>query len=109
MDQFILGSFGVSSIEVMALGKPVLCYIMDQVEINLPEACPIINANLDNLESKLEQLILKYKGIHNPFICGGSKDTGDDGLPNMIFVAPAMGADGFAIYQKVKDYSAPSY
>ena len=58
---------------------------------------------------KLEQLILKYKGIHNPFICGGSKETGDDGLPNMIFVAPAMGADGFAIYQKVKDYSAPSY
>ena len=58
---------------------------------------------------KLEQLILKYKGIHNPFICGGSKKTGDDGLPNMIFVAPAMGADGFAIYQKVKDYSAPSY
>ena len=58
---------------------------------------------------KLEQLILKYKGIHNPFICGGSKETGDDGLPNIIFVAPAMGADGFAIYQKVKNYSAPSY
>lgn len=58
---------------------------------------------------KLEQLVLKYKGIYNPFICGGSEEKGDDGLPTMIFVAPAMGADGFAVYQKVKDYSAPSY
>ena len=69
-------------------------------------------ATIEELQArvdKLEQLILKYKGICNPFICGGSKETGDDGLPNMIFVAPAMGADGFAIYQKVKDYSAPSY
>ena len=69
-------------------------------------------ATIEELQArvdKLEQLILKYKGIHNPFICGGSKETNEDGLPTMIFVAPAMGADGFAIYQKVKDYSAPSY
>lgn len=58
---------------------------------------------------KLEQLILKYKGIYNPFICGGSKEKDEDGLPNIIFVAPMMGADGFAIYQKIKDYSAPEY
>ena len=77
--------------------------------MNQPTQTTVTIKELQTRVDKLEQLILKYKGIHNPFICGGSKDTGDDGLPNMIFVAPAMGADGFAIYQKVKDYSAPSY
>lgn len=69
-------------------------------------------ATIEDLQArvdKLEKLFMKYKGIHSPFICGGSKETGEDGLPDMIFVAPAMGADGFAIYQKAKDYSAPSY
>ena len=69
-------------------------------------------SNIEQLEARvarLEDLVKKYKGIDHPFICGGSKEKGEDGLPNMIFVAPAMGADGFAIYQKVKDYSAPSY
>ena len=68
--------------------------------------------NIEQLEAqvaRLEDLIKKYKGINNPFICGSGPEKGDDGLPNMIFVAPAIGADGFAIYQKVKDYSAPSY
>ena len=68
--------------------------------MNQPTQTTVTIKELQTRVDKLEQLILKYKGIHNPFICGGSKDTGDDGLPNMIFVAPAMGADGFAIYQK---------
>lgn len=58
---------------------------------------------------KLEDLIKKYKGIDNPFICGGTTEKGEDGLPDMIFVCPLMGADGFAIYKKYKDYSAPGY
>ena len=43
------------------------------------------------------------------FICGegGKKDA--VGLPNQIQVCPAIGSDGFAIYTKTTEYSAPEY
>lgn len=54
-------------------------------------------------------LLKKLKGVDAPFICGGGGDTGVDDLPEFIMVCPALGADGFAVYKKHKDYSAPSY
>jgi len=57
----------------------------------------------------LKNLFMKYKGVENPFICGGSKEQGEDGLPEYIMVCPALGADGYAVYKKYKDYDAPSY
>lgn len=59
--------------------------------------------------TKLKELLRQYNGIERPFICGGSAEKGVDGLPDMIFVCPMMGADGMAMYKKFKDYSAPSY
>jgi hypothetical protein len=59
--------------------------------------------------NKLKEVLRRYKGIEQPFICGGSAEKGKDGLPDMIFVCPMMGADGMAVYVKHKDYSAPSY
>ena len=43
------------------------------------------------------------------FICGevGLKDA--VGLPEEILVCPAYGSDGFAVYTKTTDYSAPGY
>ena len=44
-------------------------------------------SNIEQLEdrvARLEDLVKKYKGIDHPFICGGSKEKGEDGLPNMI-------------------------
>lgn len=42
------------------------------------------------------------------FICGGTP-VEPDGLPEMIFVCPSFGLDGFARYQKASEYSAPGY
>jgi hypothetical protein len=43
------------------------------------------------------------------FICGESGKKDEIGLPEMVFVCPFYGMDGFAIYTKTGDYSAPSY
>lgn len=43
------------------------------------------------------------------FICGEVGDKDAMGLPDKIMVCPAYGSDGFAIYTKTTDYSAPSY
>ena len=49
----------------------------------------------------------RFEGVY--FICGegGPKDA--MGLPEKISVCPAYGLDGFAIYTKTSDYSAPGY
>lgn len=57
IDQLLLGSHGVFACEAMALGKPVVCYIMDELIGTYPEGFPIVNANPDSLEEVLEMLI----------------------------------------------------
>jgi hypothetical protein len=57
----------------------------------------------------MKDTLAKLYGIDRMFICGGSKELGEDNLPDMIMVCPAFGADGFAIYKKHRDYDAPGY
>lgn len=49
----------------------------------------------------------KLQGVY--FICGEAGDKDSMGLPQKIFVCPAYGSDGFAVYTKTGDYSAPGY
>jgi len=51
----------------------------------------------------------RWMGINTPFICGGSEEKDEMGLPKMITVCPAYGLDGFAVYHKTSDYNAPVY
>jgi hypothetical protein len=62
---------------------------------------------LKNAETILKHILAEKTGFY--FICGeaGNKDT--LGLPEKIFVCPTYGADGFAVYTKTSEYSAPSY
>ena len=53
------------------------------------------------------ELAEKYPGLY--FICGEGGEKDNMGLPEMIFICPSYGADGFALYKKHKDYSAPGY
>lgn len=57
LDQFILGDRGIASLEAMAFGKPVVCYIKPSLASAYPQDMPIINANPDNLVFHLEQLL----------------------------------------------------
>jgi len=57
VDQLLLGAYGVLSVEAMALGKPVLCYIRDDLVDKYPSDLPIVNANPDTIELELEKLL----------------------------------------------------
>ena len=49
----------------------------------------------------------KLEGVY--FICGEGGEKDSMNLPKTILVCPAYGLDGFAIYTKTSDYSAPGY
>jgi len=56
IDQVVLGYYALLSIEAMALGKTVVCYIKDKLYDYLPDI-PIVNLNPDNLAEGLKGLI----------------------------------------------------
>jgi hypothetical protein len=69
--------------------------------------------DLTKLAKENEQLKEELKrlyGLDRPFICGNSGNIDpEDKMPTHVLVCPAYGADGFALYKKVKPYTAPGY
>jgi len=57
IDQLRLGSCGMVSIEAMAMSKPVLCYIREDLVDKYPAGLPIVNTNPDNIYDNLKMLI----------------------------------------------------
>lgn len=57
VDQVLCGSYGLLSVEAMALGKPVVTYIRDDLIDTFPAGLPIVNANPDTLARKLAWLL----------------------------------------------------
>ena len=55
-DQFLVGAYGRLAIESMALGKPVMCYLREDLKkiYDHWEECPIVNTSLKNIEEKLK-------------------------------------------------------
>lgn len=56
LDQFVLGDYGVASIEAMAYGKPVVCYIKPGLRARMPSELPIVTATGDELPGVLRRL-----------------------------------------------------
>lgn len=57
VDQVLYGWYGKVSIELMLMGRPVLCYINDDLVKYRPDM-PIVNANPKNLTEKLRELVM---------------------------------------------------
>ncbi len=57
IDQFAAGAYGLAAVEAMALGKPVLGYVMPGLREQLPADLPIVNARQENLAEVLAPLI----------------------------------------------------
>ena len=64
VDQLLTGTHGVFSVEAMALGKPVICYIREDLKSKYPEELPIISANPENIYDVLKLLIEDAKLRH---------------------------------------------
>lgn len=65
IDQILCGSYGLLSVESMALGKPVITFIRPDLVKTFPSELPIVNANPDNLYDQakllLENPILRHQ------------------------------------------------
>ncbi|WP_404405211.1 glycosyltransferase family 1 protein [Jeotgalibacillus malaysiensis] len=57
VDQLLIGTYGMFSIEAMALGKPVITYLREDLVASFPNDLPIYNSNIFNIEKDLELLI----------------------------------------------------
>lgn len=60
VDQLLVGTYGMLAIECMAYGKPTVCHLRDDLLDSFPEKPPLHNANPDNLERRLEELIIDF-------------------------------------------------
>ena len=61
IDQISLGTYGVFSIEAMAMGKPVITYISPDVKKHFPEELPIVSTDFDGLPGVIDDLIADPK------------------------------------------------
>lgn len=57
VDQLQIGAYGQYAVEMMALGKPVVCYIREDLRQHYPADLPIVSANADTIEQVLADLI----------------------------------------------------
>lgn len=57
IDQIQIGSYANLSMEAMAMGKPVVCFIRDDLRQTFPQDLPIVSANPDTIYSVLKDLL----------------------------------------------------
>lgn len=58
IDELRCGGHGMTAVEAMAMGKPTISYIRDNLVDRYPPDLPLVNANPDTIEQTLERLIL---------------------------------------------------
>ncbi len=57
IDQILAGSYGATTVEMMALGVPTIVYIREDLIKHYPEPPPVISANPKDIEAKLKDII----------------------------------------------------
>jgi glycosyltransferase involved in cell wall biosynthesis len=60
VDQILLGWYGVVTIEALALGKPVVVYVREDLYADFTPRIPIQNANPDTFKAALRELIVDF-------------------------------------------------
>ncbi|KAB7514668.1 glycosyltransferase [Halosegnis rubeus] len=56
VDQLLLGTFGVVSLEAMAAGTPSICYMRDDLQEKYPDTLPVVNATPNNVGEVIKEL-----------------------------------------------------
>lgn len=57
VDQLLVGTHGILALEAMALAKPVICYIREDLRATYPPDLPVVTATPDTLDRVLESLL----------------------------------------------------
>jgi hypothetical protein len=57
LDQFVLGDYGMATLEAMAYGKPVICYIKKSLADLYGPELPVVNATQETLAETLLSLL----------------------------------------------------
>lgn len=63
VDQLIGGAFGLTAIEAMALGRPVICYLRPGVALANLENCPVVQADPDTIKDVLRRLAREREAL----------------------------------------------
>jgi glycosyltransferase involved in cell wall biosynthesis len=61
VDQLLVGWYGVLAIEALALGKPVLTYVRDDLYRSFTPEIPVLNADPDTVTDRLRELITDFE------------------------------------------------
>lgn len=61
IDQILIGAYGVLTMEAMALGKPVICYVREDLFEPHFGKLPIINANPDNIGDVIRATVKDFE------------------------------------------------
>lgn len=65
IDQLRIGSYGYTSSEAMALGKPVICYIREDLKEKYPKELPIVYADPHTITKVLRNLLNNPEKLRN--------------------------------------------
>jgi glycosyltransferase involved in cell wall biosynthesis len=57
LDQFTIGAEGLASLEAMALGKPVVCFVKPAIRSRYPGSLPIVSTDQDGLAEAVAGLL----------------------------------------------------
>lgn len=84
-------------------------YFCETFTLKAPLVQTVADAEMVKENSRMRDELKALYGVDKPFICGVAGEVQADGMNEFILVCPAYGADGFAMYKKYKNYSAPEY
>ncbi|MFD0958306.1 glycosyltransferase family protein [Paenibacillus chungangensis] len=57
VDQLLIGTYANLSMEAMSMGKPVICYVREDLRSKFPPSLPIVSATPDTIYAVLKDLI----------------------------------------------------
>ena len=87
----------------------LFAYFCETFSLEAPLIQTVVDAEMLRENSRMRDELKALYGVDKPFICGVAGAVQEDKLNEYILVCPAYGADGFAMYKKYKNYSAPEY
>ena len=80
---------------------------MSEVELDYYEEVLLLRKKVEKYETILKHAMSEKTGVF--FISGEAGERDNNGLPDTVFICPAMGLEWSVAYRKDRDYSAPGW